>query len=89
VEILDDRHLLFQGTQRDQVWLNILQNRCPGLRRHDTLVFRMTGNRLCSLDTAEVVIDPPRLWRRSGPSCSLGEFHRLTEEQVRLLRQAT
>jgi hypothetical protein len=88
VEVLDDRHLLFKPATGDDLWLNTLRSRCPGLRRNDTLLFRKTSNRLCNLDSAEV-IDRFLFWRRTGPVCSLGEFHQLTENQAALIRQAT
>lgn len=86
VEVLDERHLLFSG--RNDVWLNTLRSRCPGLRRHDTLLFERRGNRLCSLDRAEVM-RRFLFWERTGPVCSLGEFHQLTEGQAELIREAT
>ncbi len=85
MEILDDQHLLFKD--RNEVWLNKLRSRCPGLRRDDVLAFDMRGDRLCSLDTATVV-DRFLFWRQSGPTCALGEFQQLTEPQAALLREA-
>lgn len=85
VEVLDDQHLLFRT--RNQFWLNELRSRCPGLHRNDTLLFERRGSRLCTLDRAEV-IERFLFWRRSGPVCTLGEFHRLTEPQAALLREA-
>lgn len=85
VEVLDDRHLLFRD--RNRYWLNELRSRCPGLRRHDTLLFERRSPRLCALDTAEV-IQRFLFWRRTGPVCTLGEFHELTEPQAALLREA-
>ena len=88
VEVLDDRHLLFRRSPGDEVWLNTLRSRCPGLNRNDTLLFEQTGSQLCNLDTAEVV-DRFLFWQRTGPVCSLGQFHQLTEAQASLLREAT
>lgn len=88
VEVLDERHLLFKDEPGGEKWLNTLRSRCPGLHRNDTLLFEKTGNRLCNLDTAEVV-ERFLFWRRTGPVCSLGEFHELTENQANLIREAT
>lgn len=85
IEILDDQHVLFKD--RNDVWLNKLRARCPGLRRNDVLAFDMRGSRLCSLDTA-TVLDRFLFWQRSGPTCALGEFQQLTEPQAQLLREA-
>lgn len=87
VEVLDDQHLLFTDGTGDKVWLNRLRHRCSGLRPDDILAFDMHGNRLCSLDTA-TVIEYVLFWRRTGPTCSLGEFHELTEAQASLIREA-
>lgn len=88
VEVLDDRHLLFEDSPGDDVWLNTMRSRCPGLHRNDTLLFEKTSNRLCSLDTAEV-IERFLFWQRTGPVCTLGDFHQLTEAQADLIREAT
>lgn len=87
VEVLDEQHMLFQGTGKDDVWLNQLRQRCPGLREDDTLAFDMQGDRLCSLDTVTVV-NHFMFWRRTGPTCALGKFNKLTDAQAGLVRQA-
>jgi len=86
VEVLDDRHLLFRD--RNRYWLNELRSRCPGLRRHDTLLFERRSPQLCALDTAAVVQRFLFFWQRTGPTCTLGDFHQLTEPQAALLREA-
>jgi len=88
VEVLDEQHILFRDSPGDDVWLNTLRARCPGLSRNDTLLFERTGSRLCNLDRAEVV-QRFLFWQRTGPVCSLGEFHQLTEAQAELIREAT
>jgi hypothetical protein len=85
IEVLDDRHLLFRD--RNEYWLNELRSRCPGLTRNDTLLFERRSSQLCALDSAEVV-ERFLFWRRTGPVCTLGEFHELTEAQAELLRRA-
>lgn len=87
VEVLDDQHLLFEGRSGGEVWLNTLRNRCPGLRPDDVLAFELHGNRLCALDTA-TVMERFLFWRRTGPTCSLGEFQKLNEGQAQLVRDA-
>lgn len=87
VDILDEQHLLFAGNGPDEVWLNTLRSRCPGLHRNDVLAFEMNGTRLCSLDSATVV-QRFLFWQRTGPTCTLGEFHELTDAQASLIREA-
>lgn len=88
VDVLDDQHILFKDALGKNVWLNTLKARCPGLDPNDTLLFRKTGNQLCNLDSAEV-IEHVFFWRRTGPTCSLGKFNQLTENQAALLKEAT
>lgn len=87
VEVLDQQHLLFESNTGQELWLNTLRTACPGLREDDVLAFEMTGNRLCSLDTA-TVMERFLFWQRTGPTCSLGEFQQLTEGQAELVREA-
>jgi len=87
VEVLDQQHLLFESNTGQEVWLNTLRTKCPGLRKDDVLAFEMTDNRLCSLDTATVV-ERFLFWQRTGPTCSLGEFQQLPEAQSSLVREA-
>lgn len=77
VRVVDDQHLLFSDTHGTEVWVNTLRSPCTGLRPGNRLHFDMSGQRLCSTDTAtivqQLVIGP-----RAGPACSLGEFHEIT-----------
>lgn len=87
VEVLDDRHVLFEG-RGGRVWLNRLKNRCIGLRRDDTLRFSRHSGRLCALDSFEAVDEFASRWSRTSGICSLGEFHPVTREQVEALETA-
>lgn len=81
VDILDNRHVVFEGTG-GKLWLNRLRNRCTGLRRNDTLKFDVRTSQLCSLDTFEAislnVVGPTR----TSATCSLGEFMPISKEQL-------
>ena len=93
IRALDDRRLLFEG-RRDKLWLNTLPARCPDLRHHSVLVFKLTiGSRLCNMDTFQAGdwFDWPwyrrwpwRWWSDwgMGSHCSLGKFQPVTEFQV-------
>lgn len=80
---LGTRHLLFRGRQ-GQLWINVLRGRCPGL--DDDSVFIMTPNmsgRLCDSDRFKLVDRLDSLSRAStAPTCILGEFRPVTEDQV-------
>jgi hypothetical protein len=91
-EPLSDRYLLFEGP-RDQLWLNELRGRCPGLRRGSALAFDMRGNQICDLDRFKVTewFQWPR-YRRwpwdwlDGVPCTLGKFQPVSEAQVEAIR---
>lgn len=86
VTVLDDQHLLFRSTG-GEAWINALRTRCTGLQRGHELEFRGNGMRICNLDAADAV-NRFMLWWRSGPVCTLGKFHRLSEDQAQLIRDA-
>ncbi len=66
--ILDSRHILFKARNGD-TYLNKLPHRCGGLRRNDGFAYKVSGSRLCSVDTIEVL--------DFGGICSLGSFQKL------------
>jgi hypothetical protein len=87
VKILDRHRLLFSGIGGKH-WLNHLRAPCVGMRRNDTLVFRLHGSQVCSLDSFSAVNDPWWWFNRTSGLCMLGEFQPVTEHQVRLLEEA-
>ncbi|MGB3722881.1 MAG: hypothetical protein WA979_08695 [Pacificimonas sp.] len=67
---IDERTLTYRSGRT--LYVNRLEERCPGLEPDDTLITRRFGGRLCALDTIE-----PRDWGLDdlpGPRCPLGEF---------------
>lgn len=92
IRILDDQHIVFEG-RRDEMWVNVLPIRCPGLRRDSVLrIERLSGLNLCKLDSFAVHdwFDLPwyrrRPWRWSGGTmCGLGEFQPVTPLQAEQL----
>jgi hypothetical protein len=80
---LGKRHLLFKGRQ-GRLWVNVLRGRCPSLSNSSIFIMRPAqGNRVCELDRFEVAdrFDPLAGAGRS-PTCILGEFKPVTENQV-------
>lgn len=89
---IDERHVLFEG-RRDKLWMNKLRGRCSDLRFGNVLVVRQfSGSRMCDGDQFRVTdwFDWP--WYRrwpwywgswgTGPTCTLGKFQPVTEDQV-------
>jgi len=85
VEILDDRHVLFKGIG-DRYWINQLRQRCVGLRRNSTPVFRLRDSQICDMDTFQGVDNMFGMWSRSTATCSLGSFTPITREQADTIR---
>jgi hypothetical protein len=78
IAIVDSDTLIFR-MRGDTVYRNDLPHRCPGLRRNDTLMYRSSVGRLCSVDMVTVLED----WGfgfAPGASCGLGMFHPITEQ---------
>lgn len=80
----DDRTVLFYMRGGD-VYRNTLQYECRGLERENRISYRVTGNRLCSVDTIAVL-------RQFGSSfdmgirCGLGRFFQITDVEADFLR---
>ena len=84
VDIIDRQTLLFEMSG-DKVYLNQLPNPCPGLNRDSVLLYRMQMNRLCRLDLITVLESFGRGFM-PGATCGLGNFSRLSEQQVEALK---
>jgi len=85
VEVVNENRLLFSGTN-DRYWLNELKTSCPLLDTGETMMFELSGNRLCEFDSVRSVDLNIWYWSNSPP-CILGVFKRLTAEQAALLQQ--
>ncbi|MAF84578.1 MAG: hypothetical protein QGH93_05195 [Gammaproteobacteria bacterium] len=82
--IVDDQTILFYMNQQ-KIFVNQLPHRCGGLRIAGAFSYRLTNSRLCDIDTIKVVRTfGGRL--DTGPSCGLGKFRLVTEEEVAQLR---
>jgi hypothetical protein len=78
IDIVDSDTLIFH-MRGDTVYRNDLPHRCPGLKADDTLMYRSSVGRLCSIDIVTVLED----WGfgfAPGASCGLGMFQPITEE---------
>jgi hypothetical protein len=90
--VLDERRIAFVLRGGNEIWLNQLRTRCPGLR--DGMALEIQGGtsmRLCRMDSiagidmsmARMRVDP-----RITGTCLLGDFERISEDQLSLLREA-
>ena len=85
IEIMNHQVLIFHG-RGDDMWLNILPNRCMGLQPDMILQIEKRGLRVCARDQFRGV---PR-FRPDAPSmpCQLGEFHPTRADNVTAIRDA-
>jgi hypothetical protein len=78
IDIVDADTLVFR-LRGGKVYRNELPHRCPGLRSNDTLMYRSSAGRLCSVDVLTVLED----WGfgfAPGASCGLGMFEPITAQ---------
>ena len=84
VTVLDKDRVLFSG--RKEAWVNVLRSSCPYLQNYDTIVLDLTTNRVCNLDFVYGVDRFFFRWQR-GPSCTLGDFHKISEPDLARLNE--
>ncbi len=83
-EIIDDRTIIFH-MRHQKIFVKHLPHRCFGLRMAGAFSYRSVTARLCDIDTIRVVNSFDRQ-PDAGPSCGLGKFRPVTEEEVEMLK---
>ena len=81
--IIDDATILFY-MQGGNVYVNRLPRRCPGLEIAGSFAYKTSVNSLCDVDIITVIRPGSAVVR--GPSCGLGVFQPISEEEIQLLR---
>lgn len=81
--ILDDANILFY-VRGNAVYRNMLSRQCKGLLREGRFSYRRTTSSLCKHDFIRVLYATAR-GMEEGPACTLGNFYKVTEEEVELL----
>ena len=84
-EVLDDQSILFH-MRGDDIYLNHLPHRCPNLGFYESFMYRTSLNQLCNVDIITVLNDIG-FGFSPGPSCGLGLFYPVSEEDVSKLRE--
>lgn len=85
---LDDKHIVFR-VSRNESYLVQLSRRCPGIRRHDPIVYEATGGMsVCRNDSVRGTWGFGPGNRQLGPRCPITEFQRVTPEQLELVRES-
>lgn len=83
-EIITEDAILFRMRGND-LYLNRLPHRCPGLDRGDAFMYRTSVGRLCDLDII-TTLGNMGFGFTPGISCGLGMFYPVTEEEVEDLK---
>lgn len=84
-EVIDDQNILFHMRGGD-IYRNHLPHRCPGLGFHESFMYRTSLNQLCNVDIITVLNDIG-FGFSPGPSCGLGLFYPVTEDDAEKLRE--
>ena len=83
VNALDENHIVFE-LHGDRYYLVQLERRCPGLRPQNAVAYEHRSSRLCAMDSVRGV----GVTGGFSPSCQLGRFQPVSEEQIALLEEA-
>ena len=84
-EIIDDQNIAFHMKNGD-IYRNHMPNACPGLRPHDTYMYRTSLNQLCNVDII-TQLDQIGFGFSPGASCGLGMFYPVTKDDVAKLKE--
>lgn len=82
--VVDDQTILFY-MRGGPVYVNNLPRKCPSLRREKKFSYRTSISRLCDVDMITVLYDAGTGLSR-GPSCGLGRFNPISEEEAKALK---
>jgi len=77
--------MLFTMVDR-RMYLNTLPYDCPGMHADDTYMFSTSLSQLCNLDIITILNTAGPGYLR-GPSCGLGMFKPVTQEEVDALKR--
>lgn len=84
-EVLDNQHILFEIAGGEK-YLNTLPQRCGGLNTTSALSYRESIHKLCDLDIVTALESIGGEYT-AGPSCGLGPFSPISDEELNTLRQ--
>jgi hypothetical protein len=83
--VIDNNTILFYGRGHD-IYRNYLPQSCPELRNEQRFMYRVSLSQLCSNDTITVLEDAG-FGFTPGPTCALGKFAPITEDEAADLEQ--
>ena len=84
-EVLDDRNILFHMSG-GRIYRNFLPRRCSSLSNRKAFMYESRASRLCRHDRIQV-IDSMTLGTGLGPSCALGRFYPVSDNEVEAMKE--
>lgn len=81
VDVIDNQNVKFKVTGGPD-YINTIPNKCPGLSKHDPIMYKTSLSQLCDLDTITVLHSIGGGFSR-GASCGLGKFVPVEEDEAR------
>jgi len=81
--IIDHQSIVFH-MKGGNLYLNRLPMPCEAMGKNDSLKYRTATSRLCNVDIITVLIRAGSEFL-PGPSCMLGQFFRVTQDDVDML----
>ena len=81
--VADDRTIIFY-MRGGNIYRNTLSNKCRALVREKKFSYRTTMSRLCDIDVITVIYTLGSDIRE-GPSCGLGKFYPISNEEAQAL----
>lgn len=82
--VVDDQTIIFY-MRGGENYVNELPRKCPSLARERRFSYRTSISRLCDIDTITVLYSMGR-GLEPGPSCGLGRFYPISDEEAKALR---
>ena len=87
-DVLDHRHVVVEMSGQE-MYLIQFERRCPGLRRHATVLYEPRSNhRFCRLDSIRPVDNTGLSRVNPGMRCTVPGFQSISEEQLVLIKHA-
>jgi hypothetical protein len=83
-DVVDEQNILFY-MRGGTIYRNYLPRACRSLAQQERFMYRTSIGRLCDVDWIEVLYSFGSSLDR-GPSCGLGSFYEISEEEAELLK---
>ena len=79
LKVIDKQHIRF-NMRGGQDYMNTLPHKCPGLSKHNPIMYKTSISQLCDLDTVTVLYHTGGGFM-NGATCGLGKFSLIKEQE--------